>query len=207
VFPVFPVFPPPPVLPVLPVEPVPVPVVPLLPEPLLPPTPTGAAPPEADETGMVVVVDVGGVVDVGVVGVVVVVVVVVVEVDEAVPPAAGREEPVPTTIRAAAGAEPALCADGLPATTAVAGEDGAVPADVWPVPLDWVSVPTVPVLAEPEGTPALGSGTVVGVLRELGATGPWAERTCWPIGPAPILTPAMIDSAAATTAPEAMRRL
>ena len=70
--------------------------------PVLPLPPTGAAPPEADDTGIVVVVVDGGVAVV-VVGVVVVVVVVV-DVAVPVPPAAGAGEPVPTTVSVAIGA-------------------------------------------------------------------------------------------------------
>jgi hypothetical protein len=153
---------------------------------------------------MVVVVEVGIVVVVVVVEVGIVVVVVVVVVDVPVPPAVGAEDPVPTTVRMAVGAEPPLCGDEVPA---VAAEDGAFSAGDWAAPLDGASAATVPVLAEPVGTTAPTLGTVVGVLPEFEVAGPCAERICCATGPAPMLTPAMIDSAAATTAPDAMRRL
>ena len=59
-------------------------------------------------------------------------------------------------------------------------------------------------LAGPAELPALG--TVVVVLPDE-ATGPLAESTLWAIGPAPMLRPATTDRAAATTAPDATRRL
>ena len=77
--------------------------------------------------------------------------------------------------------------------------------DTGPVPPDWLTVPIGAVLAGPAGTPAFG--TVVAVLLECEETGPLAERTLWAIGPAPMLRPATTDSAAATTAPDATRRL
>jgi hypothetical protein len=71
--------------------------------------------------GVLVVVDV---VDVGVVGVVVL-----------VPPALGAEEPVPTTVRVAAGVEPPLCV-GLPATMAVAEGVGPLPPETCDAAVD-----------------------------------------------------------------------
>ena len=203
VFPVspeFPVFPASPEFPVfsLPVEPElePVPPLPVL---LVPPPPTGAAPPEADETGMVVVVEVGIVV------VVVGVDVVVVVVGVGVPPVV-TGEPVATTLKVALGADPPPRGDEMLTTTASA-EDCRIPAGAWFVPLDGAFAATAPRLAEPVGTTAPPPGTVVGVVPGFGTAGPRADRICWPIGPSPMLTPATIDSAAATTAPDAMRRL
>jgi hypothetical protein len=68
-------------------------------------------------------------------------------------------------------------------------------------------VPTDAVPPELAGALALGPGTVVGVLPESGTTGPRAESTCWAIGPAPMLSPATTESAAAATAPDAINRL
>jgi hypothetical protein len=82
-----------------------------------------------------VVVVVVGVVGVVVVLVVVVVVVVVVAVDEPVPPAAGTEGPVPTTVRVAVGVEPPLCV-GLPATRALAEGVGTFPPETCDAPVD-----------------------------------------------------------------------
>jgi hypothetical protein len=208
VLPVVPV----PVLPVVPVLPLPVfPVVPVLPElplvPLLPvvvvpPPPTGAAPPEADDTGMVVVVVDGGVV-VAVLGGVVVVVV-----DVAVPvaPATGVVGSVPTTVRTAVGvAFVAGRGDDELATMALPWAEEVLPANTGAVPPDWLTVPMGAVLVGPAGRLALG--TVVVVLLGCEETGPLAESTLWAIGPAPILRPATTDSAAATTAPDATRRL
>jgi hypothetical protein len=70
-------------------------------------------------------------------------------------------------------------------------------------------VPDVPPLVDPTGVPLAGLGTpVVGVFPKSGATGlpECAESRDWPTGPAPILNPATIDSAAAATAPDAMKR-
>ena len=49
----------------------------------------------------------------------------------------------------------------------------------------------------------------MGVVPKSGADGlpECAESRDWPTGPAPILNPATIDSAAAATAPDAMKRL
>jgi hypothetical protein len=202
---------PPPLLPVVPVLPLPefpvvpvppeLPVVPLLPVEVVPPPPTGAAPPEADDTGIVVVVVDGGVV------VVVVLVggVVVVVVDVAVPVAGGVVDPVPATARMAVGAALARCGDGVLATMALPCAEDELPAETGPVPPDWLTVPIGAVLVGPAGWPALG--TVVVVLVGCEETGPLAESTLWAIGPAPILSPATTESAAAATAPDATRRL
>jgi hypothetical protein len=191
-------------LPVFPVVPVPLelPLVPLLPVEVVPPPPTGAAPPEADDTGMdVVVVDGGVVVVVVLVGVVVVVVVV----DVAVPVAGGMAGPDPATARMAVGAALARCGDDVPATMALPCAEEVLPADTGPVPPDWLTVPMGAVLVGPAGWSALG--TVVVVLLGCEETGPLAESTLWAIGPAPILSPATTESAAAATAPDATRRL
>jgi hypothetical protein len=168
--------------------PVPVPLPVLLPLPveplpfsLVPPPPTGAAPPEADVTGMLVgVVDVGGVVVVVVVedagGVIVVVVVVV---DVPVPPVLGTGGPVPTTARVAAGADPPPCGDGLAATSPDAGV-GALPPVPREAPLDWLPVAVVPVPAGATGAVPAGVGAaVVGVVPRPGTGAPpeWAEST------------------------------
>ena len=85
----------------------------------------------ADETGIDVVVVV---VLVGVVGVVVVVVVGD-AVDVPVAPGAGAGEPVPTTVRVAAGVEPPLCV-GLPATMAAVGAVGPLPPETCDAAVD-----------------------------------------------------------------------
>jgi hypothetical protein len=202
--PVFPVVPVPPELPLVPDEPEPPPLVPLLPVDVVPLPPTGAAPPEADDTGIDVVVVDGGV-EVVVVSVGVGVVVVV---DIAVPvatTAGGVVGPVPATARMAVGAALARWGDGVLATMALPGAEEVAPAETGPVPPDWLTVPMGAVLVGPAGWPALG--TVVVVLLGCEETGPLAESTLWAIGPAPMLTPATTDSAAAATAPDATRRL
>lgn len=199
-------------LPVLPVFPV-VPVLPVFPVVPVPPPPTGAAPPEAEVTGMlvVVVVDFGGAVVVVVVvvlagadGVVVVVVVGVVGVP--VPPVVGTEAPVPTTVRMAVGAEPPLGGDEVAAAMAL-GSVGVPATEGLGVPLAWLLVPAP---EDPAGDAAVAPGAVVGVVvPSPGTVGPpdWADRIDWLMGPAPMLNPATIDSAAAATAPDAMNRL
>jgi signal-induced proliferation-associated 1 like protein 3 len=124
-----------PPLPVLPVPVLPVPVLPVLPEPaplLPPPPPTGAAPPVAEETGMVVVGVVGVV---GAVGVVVVVVVVEPGAGVLVPAGGGVEGPVPTTVRVEAGVEPPLCGDCALAAMAFTDDAGASPLETCDTPL------------------------------------------------------------------------
>jgi hypothetical protein len=66
-------------------------------------------------------------------------------------------------------------------------------------------VPAVPPLAPAE----LGTVVVGVVVPSAGAAGlpACAESTDCAMGPAPILNPATIDSAAAATAPDAMKRL
>lgn len=188
--PVFPVLP----LPVVPDEPEPLPPVPPVPVLLLP-LPTGAAPPDADETGMVVVVvDGGDVVVVVLIGVVVVVVVV------PLPPDAGAEDPVPITVSVAVGV--ITWGDAL-ATMALRGADEAPSGATGPAPPDWLTVAMGAVLVGPVGTSALGTVVVVLVFE---ATGPCAESTLWAMGPAPMLRPATTDSAAAAAAPEATSR-
>jgi hypothetical protein len=187
--------------------PVPVPVP--LPVELLPP-PTGAAPPDADVTGMVVVVDAVGVVVVVVVGAAGAVVVVVVGAVAPVPPAVGVAEPVPATVSTAVGAEPPLCGDGFAATMALAGGSDAWPAETCDVPVSWLPVPTSPELADPAAAfPPGPASVVVVVVVAPGTTTPLerAESTDCATGPAPKLTPATIDNAAAATAPDAMTRL
>jgi hypothetical protein len=70
-------------------------------------------------------------------------------------------------------------------------------------------VPAAPVLAEPAGVLPVELGAADGVVPKSGATGfpECAESRDWPTGPVPILRPATIDSAAAATAPDAMKRL
>jgi hypothetical protein len=157
-----------PVLPVLPLVPVVEPLPPVPPVPvLLVPPPTGAAPPEADETGMVVVViDGGEVVVVVLTGVVVVVVVAPFPADE------GADEPVPTTVRVAAGV---ICCGDAFATMAFPRADEAPPGDADPLPPDWLTVAMGAVLVGPAGT--LELGTVVVVVLMFEPTGPWAEST------------------------------
>jgi hypothetical protein len=176
----------------VPDEPEPLPPVPEL----LLPLPTGAAPPEADETGMdVVVVDGGDVVVVVLVGVVVVVVVAV-----PLPSDAGAEELGPITVSVAGGV--ICCGDAL-ATMALPRADEPPSLDTGPAPPDWLTVAMGAVLVGAAGTPELG--TVVGVLV-IEPTGPCAESTLWAMGPAPMLRPATTDSAAAAAAPEATSR-
>ena len=67
----------------------------------------------------------------------------------------------------------------------------------------------MPAPVDPTGVPPEGPGTpVVGVVPKSGAAGvpECAESKDWPTGPAPILNPATTDSAAAATAPDAMKR-
>ena len=134
---VFPLSPPVPV-PLPAPEPLPPLALELLPLLLLPlelPPPTGAAPPLADETGIVVVVVVPVVpVLAGGVGVVVVVVVTVAGAPP-VPSVAGAEVLTPIKVRAAAGAESPLCT-GLPATRALAEGVGALPPEICAPPVD-----------------------------------------------------------------------
>jgi hypothetical protein len=176
---------------------------------LLPP-PTGAAPPEADVTGIEVVVVVGGMVVVVVGGAVVVVVVVVVGVEGVVvlvPPAVGVEEPVPTTVRVAVGAEPPRGGDTvLPA--AASCNVGAPPGDTCEAPLG--GVPLVPALADPAVPPPATPGVVVlGGVPDGALGGPedLAEISGCRVGPEPRLNPATIDKPAAATAAAAMNRL
>ena len=134
-------------------------------------------------------------------GVVVVVVVVAVP----VPLGVGAEEPPPATVRVVVGVDPLLCGDGALATTAGAGDCGTLVAETSPEPPG--CVPTFPADADPPAEPTVGpGGVVVGVLTG-GPTGPveLAESTDWPMGPAPIVSPAT-DSAAAAAAPAATRR-
>ena len=150
---------------------------------------------------MVVVVDV----DVGTV-VVVVVVVVVVEVDVPVPLAAGAAGPEPATARIAVGVVPPPCGGELLATNPVAAEDGPLATGASTGLGGWVPVPTVTALPAFVGASAAGPAAVVGVVPESDSTGPRAESTCCAIGPDPILSPATTESAAAATAPDAMKR-
>jgi hypothetical protein len=112
------------------------------------------------------------VVVVGVVGVVAVIVVVVVDVPL---PSAGAGEAVPTTVRVAAGVEPASLGVGLAATRAAADGVGTLPLETCDGPLDWLPVPAVFVLAGPAGAPlaeeGLGPAPVVGVVSKSGALG------------------------------------
>jgi hypothetical protein len=190
-------------LPAFPVVPVPpeLPLVPLPPVEVDPPPPTGAAPPDADDTGMDVVVVDGGVVVVVLVGVAVVVVVV----DVAVPVVGGVVGPDPATTRTADGAALARCGDGVLATTVLPWAEEVDPADTGPVPPGWLTVPTGALLVGPAGGAAFG--TVGVVLLGCEETGPLAESTLWAIGPAPTLRPAATESPAAATAPDATRRL
>jgi hypothetical protein len=67
----------------------------------------------------------------------------------------------------------------------------------------------LPVPAVPPFPPAELGTVVAGVFPGAGAAGlpACAESTDCAIGPAPILNPATTDSAAAATAPDAMKRL
>lgn len=99
-----------------------------------------------------------------------------------------------------------LCGNGALATTAGAGVGGTVVAETSPELPD--CAPTFPAEAGLPEVPAVESGMVVVVGLEGGPTGPveLAENTDWAMGPAPILSPATTDSAAAMLAPAATRR-
>ncbi len=155
---------------------------------------------------MVVVV----VVDVGVVVVVVefVGVVVVVVVVEVLVPAGGvLEGPVPATASVAVGVEFAPGAGGAPAMNTAAEACPVPPFETSPAPPD--CAPAGAAGADPVTGSAGRPGTVVVVVLTGGTTGPdaWAESTDWAMGPAPMLSPATTDRAAAATAPAATRRL
>jgi hypothetical protein len=191
-------------LPVFPVVPVPpeLPLVPLFPVEVDPPPPTGAAPPDADDTGMDVVVVDGGV---GVVVVLVGVAVVVAVVDVAVPVVGGVVGPDPATARMAVGAALARWGDGVLATMVLPCAEEVLSADSGPVAPGWLTVPMGAVLVGPAGSAAFG--TVVVALLGCEETGPLAESTLWATGPAPTVSPATTESPAAATAPDATRRL
>jgi hypothetical protein len=187
--------------------PLPVPLPLLLPP--LPLPPTGAAPPDADETGMEVVV----VVEVGVVVVVVVVVVGVVGVVGVVvlvPPPVGVEEPVPTTVRVAVGVELPRGDAVLP--TAATCDVCAPPDETGEAALGGAppTVPDAPVPADPPAPPAGAPGVLVlgGVVDgALGGPDDCAEISGWCAGPEPRLNPATTDRAAAATDAAATNRL
>ena len=132
-------------------------------------------------------------------------VVVVVVVDEGAvapaPPAA--EEPVPTTVKVAVGADPPDSDVGACAATASAV--GVPPVDEATTPLAAVPVPAPPALADPlvgvvlaGGVPAFGEGAEPADLAAI-----WGNA----VGPAPRFSPATIDTAAAATEAAATNRL
>ena len=200
-------------LPVLPPDPVPLdplPLDPLPPEPVPLPLPTGAAPPVADETGMVVVV-------VGVVGVVVVVGVVGVGVVVVAPGAGalvalagGVGVLVATTVNVAVGADVPLCGAWALTAKALADDAGAPPLETCDAPLAWLPVPEPTGAGDPAAAAPDGPWVVpAGAPPDGGTFGPaeCAERMDWPAGPAPIVSPATTESAAAAAAADAMNGL
>ena len=100
------------------------------------------------------------VVVVSVVGVVVVVVVAAGGAVALVPPPVGVEEPVPTTVRVAVGAEPPGDTYSSCWAAAATAAVGAPPVDEVGTPMAWVPVPDPVAFGDPLGPPA-GAGVVV----------------------------------------------